>query len=126
MKRVLKHVLFVIGSLIFVFISVNVIFTHLHDGGQIGMIIGLFSFQLFFILAAYRFKWWITILLLILLALTIPLNLLCMEAIYYNFINPENGITIFHELFGYTLYFIFAITFIELAAFIDRKFKLRL
>jgi hypothetical protein len=122
-QRILKHILFIAGSLICVFISVNLIFTHLHDRGQIGMIIGLFSFQLFFVLAAYRLKWWIAALLLVLLLLTIPLTLLCMKFIYYGFINPENGTPVAFELFGYALYFILALLLIEAGVFIDQKYS---
>lgn len=125
-ERLLKHVLFIVGSFIFVFISATMIFTHLHDGGQIGMIIGLFSFQLLFVLAAYRLKWWIALLLLVLLLLTIPLTLLCMKFIYNNFINPENGTPIAFELFGYALYFIFALSLIEAAIFIDQKYRVNI
>ena len=124
--RIVKHILFIIGSFICVFISVNMVFTHLHDGGQIGMIIGLFSFQLFFVLAAYRFKWWMTILLLSLLILTIPLTLLCMKFAYYAFINPETGTPPAFELSGYALYFIYTLLLIEAAIYFDRIYKAKI
>lgn len=112
-KRIILYVLYVVLSVVFVVISVNTIFTDLHDGGQFGMLAGLVFSQIVLPLILFKFKWWVHVIVIIALII-IPISVakLIASALYqYTDGSPSGTI----DLSAFGIHFLISIFLLEIS-----------
>ena len=110
----LRYFLVVVVTIIIVHISVNELFSGLHDGGAVGMVMGLMLAQLFITPVALSAKWWMKLIAALVNAL-IPVILVKQLALFL-YSQTDDGIIygVHVDAISYTIYFAVIILFYEM------------